>query len=609
MSVGSSGAAAPHGASAHGPQPIPAVPADAEQRPRDGAGGEQYGSSARSQMSDFLVGSFLGPRRVSAHTSRGAEDEEGASLLGLADHHTPSRPSAPTMSSLGNASGFGTIRPPAGGAAVAAAAAAPSMYGATVSHGGPGACAEDADGGQQAQLMGQELRLIGHYTVPIWLTHLLELSLSVVSVFSLGHLGTVELAAASLAGMTANVTGFSVLSGLIAALDTLLPAAYTRNPHTMGLWTQRVGVIVVLTIPVILFLWLNAEKGLLLFGQEPEIAKLAGQFLAVLALGLPGHAVFELCRRFLQAQGLMHAATVVLLVVSPLNALANYLLVWGPERIRLGFLGAPLASAASMWVMAGLCFLQCMMVSRGTWDGWSRKALDLAALKTCAWLGFAGLLSLASEWWAWEIVGLVTAALGTTALAAQSVLLITSSITYQLPYGASVAASVRVGNLLGARHPNGAKMASSASLILSYAVGVLNSSVVFLARKHWGFLFSSDPVVVSMVADVLPILALFQCADCVVGIAGGILRGCGRQGLSAVINLTSYYVIGIPVGLVLTFGPLHLGLAGLWYGLTLALVYGAVVALWFVRRTDWMAIMHHVHATMAVDDAETELDV
>ncbi len=71
----------------------------------------------------------------------------------------------------------------------------------------------------------REARVLTGYTIPIFATHLLELSLSVASVFSLGHLGTVELAAASLSSMTANVSGYSVLSGFISALDTLLPSA------------------------------------------------------------------------------------------------------------------------------------------------------------------------------------------------------------------------------------------------------------------------------------------------------------------------------------------------------------------------------------------------
>jgi Na+-driven multidrug efflux pump len=73
-------------------------------------------------------------------------------------------------------------------------------------------------------------------------THLLEYSLVVVSVVSIGHISTTALAAISLGSMTASVSGYSVISGLTSALDTVLPSAWTSNePELVGLWAQRMG--------------------------------------------------------------------------------------------------------------------------------------------------------------------------------------------------------------------------------------------------------------------------------------------------------------------------------------------------------------------------------
>lgn len=52
--------------------------------------------------------------------------------------------------------------------------------------------------------------------------------------------------------------------------------------------------------------------------------------LTVLTLGLPAYAGFEICRRWLQAQGLMHVPTLALVVAAPLNIALNWLLAWGP---------------------------------------------------------------------------------------------------------------------------------------------------------------------------------------------------------------------------------------------------------------------------------------
>lgn len=88
-------------------------------------------------------------------------------------------------------------------------------------------------------------------------THLFEYSLQIASIVSsedgrlrrsasfdalssVGHLSTTALAAATLASMTASVTGFSIAQGLTSALDTLLPAAWTSShPEFVGLWAQR----------------------------------------------------------------------------------------------------------------------------------------------------------------------------------------------------------------------------------------------------------------------------------------------------------------------------------------------------------------------------------
>lgn len=78
-------------------------------------------------------------------------------------------------------------------------------------------------------------------------THLLEYSLNIASVVSIGHISTTALAACSLGNMTAGVTGFSIVQGFASALDTLLPSAWTSgNPRLVGLWLQRMLLLVTL---------------------------------------------------------------------------------------------------------------------------------------------------------------------------------------------------------------------------------------------------------------------------------------------------------------------------------------------------------------------------
>lgn len=86
----------------------------------------------------------------------------------------------------------------------------------------------------------RETKVLIRYSSPLILTFLLQYSLTVASIFSVGHLGTAELGAVSLASMTANITGYAVYQGLATSLDTLCAQAYgSGRKKLVGLQTQR----------------------------------------------------------------------------------------------------------------------------------------------------------------------------------------------------------------------------------------------------------------------------------------------------------------------------------------------------------------------------------
>lgn len=86
----------------------------------------------------------------------------------------------------------------------------------------------------------REFKVIARYSSPLVVTFLLQYSLTVASIFSVGHLGKVELGAVSLAAMTANITGYAIYQGLATSLDTLCPQAYgSGRKKLVGLQMQR----------------------------------------------------------------------------------------------------------------------------------------------------------------------------------------------------------------------------------------------------------------------------------------------------------------------------------------------------------------------------------
>lgn len=69
------------------------------------------------------------------------------------------------------------------------------------------------------------------------------------------------------------------------------------------------------------------------------------------------------------------------------------------------------------------------------------------------------------------------------------------------------------------------------------------------------------------------------------GSCGGALRGIGKQHIGAGANLTSYYIIALPLGTWMAFNGMEL--SGLWLGQCVGMGLVASLELIFVLWTDW----------------------
>lgn len=174
-----------------------------------------------------------------------------------------------------------------------------------------------------------EAKNITKNATPIALSLLLEYSLTTITIISVGNLGKTELGAASLAGFTANATGFVLYYGLTTSLDTLCAQAYGSGmKHLTALHLQRMILFLALvTIPLV-GLWCCAEGILVRVVPDHDTAVLAGRYLQVAVWGVPGYAIFEAGRRYIQAQGCYSVGMCVLLICTPISAFLNWFLVW-----------------------------------------------------------------------------------------------------------------------------------------------------------------------------------------------------------------------------------------------------------------------------------------
>ncbi|MBE3048912.1 MATE family efflux transporter, partial [Candidatus Bathyarchaeota archaeon] len=425
------------------------------------------------------------------------------------------------------------------------------------------------------------------------------------------------LATAAFSYMFAMCTAWLIALGGTTALDTLASSAFTggSDKRDLGILLQRAFVVLSLFYLPVAVIWACAEPVFRVLGQDAGLARDSARFLTCLIPGGLGYIYFEAMKKYLQAQGtlrnstkipysasnppppgIMRPGTYVLLIISPLNAALNYLFCY---TFEIGLLGAPIATGISYWISFALLLLYTRFVAGSEcWGGWSRGAFS--NMGTFAHLAFMGIIHVGTEWWAFEVVALAAGRLGTIPLAAQSVIMTADQVLNTIPFGLGVAASVRVGGLLGSRDARGAARAAHAAAGLSVALGLVVLAALMATRNHFAKIFNDDEQVVCLTAEVLPYVALFQIADGLNGSCGGSLRGMGRQHVGAAVNLVSYYCGALPFGIWLAFHGW--GLKGLWVGQCIALYLVGALEWGIVALSDWRQEVEQAFKRMGTGD-------
>ncbi|KAI9877224.1 MAG: hypothetical protein M1830_004482 [Pleopsidium flavum] len=450
----------------------------------------------------------------------------------------------------------------------------------------------------RSKLVLDEFLLLLKSSIPVILAYALQNSLQTISVVIVGRASPEDLATAAFSYMFAMSTGWLIALGGSTALDTLGSATFTgsKNPHDLGIILQRAYIILGLFYVPVAILWLCSEPVFKLLGQDSQLSKDSAKFLSVLVPGGLGYIYFEAMKKYLQAQKIMRPGTYVLLITSPINAGLNYLFVY---TFKMGLLGAPIATGISYWLSFFLLLAYARFISGwAAWGGWSRQCLQNWG--TFSRLAILGVVHVGTEWWAFEIVALAAGRLGTIPLAAQSVIMTSDQVMNTIPFGIGVAASARVGNLLGARNARGAARAANTAAWLSMLLGAIVLAILMRTREHFAEIFNNDANVVKLTAEVLPFVALFQIADGLNGSCGGSLRGMGRQHVGAAVNIVSYYCGALPLGIYLAFHGW--GLKGLWVGQCIALYLVGLLEWAIVAFSNWDWEVKKAFARM--DDGE-----
>jgi MATE family multidrug resistance protein len=199
-----------------------------------------------------------------------------------------------------------------------------------------------------------------------------------------------------------------------------------------------------------------------------------------------------------------------------------------------------------------------------------------------------------------EILTLLAGVFGTAELCAQTLLVTLCGFIFKIPFSLGIAASTQVAERIGEGSEKKAKETANAALLLAGGIGSFMVVVLLALRNQIPYLFTDDESVVILMFSVVPMIAIFQLVDGVVGVMNGVIRGIGKQYVGAWIQTLGYYVVGLPCSIGSAFG-LGWHLNGLWAGISMAMLLICVLEGIYGYSLDWSSLVEDAKVRNALD--------
>jgi MATE family multidrug resistance protein len=417
---------------------------------------------------------------------------------------------------------------------------------------------------------------------PLVITQLAQMAIGTTDTLMLGRFSKTALAAAVL-GNTLFFFAWIIGSGPSMAVSPLIAHILGARPRDranvravvrMGFWW-----VAILSPPLVAFLFLS-EKILLLVGQKPELAHAASLFLMPLSFGLPFSLAFQVLRNYATALSKPNASLFVMAISVVFNFFGDYALIFGHFGApRLGIVGSGTASACS-FAFSFLAMCVVVMVTpklrlyritrrlfRPDWDKlWEIFRLGMP-------MGITVMFEAGMFFSATFIMG----TFGVAYVAAHAIAMNVPSITFMVPLGIAMAATVRVGLAAGAGDREAARRAGYGAMIVGVGFMVICSVVIALYPEKIAALYlpptPENMVVTAIAVTFLRVAAAFQVFDGLQVVAALSLRGLKDARAPMWIAGASYWLAGFPTCLALGIG---LGMKG--FGIWIGLAFGLMVA-------------------------------
>lgn len=419
----------------------------------------------------------------------------------------------------------------------------------------------------------QEAGAIGQQAVPIVAAGALNVVISLTDTAMMAWLDPQALAGGAVVSDVYSIA-FYFATGILAAVTPMAAAAIgAGDPRRVGMIVGN--ALVLLVVLALAGFWLIGNVVALLGGIGVALprAGAAADYAAYMAWAFAFMLVFALGRSTLAALGRGRPPLMILAALVPLNALGNYVFMYGafgaPE---LGLAGAGAASAL-VGLVAAVSTVAYLLMAPGLAGYGLRSGLgrfDPALLLRIARMGLMIAVTAVAETGVFLSSTIVVGLVAADALPAHALVFRVLGLCYSVIVGFGQAVTVRVALAWGAADMRRERLARRTAELM--ALGLAAAYVV-------AFCIVGPALVTGLAGDapearqlaeqaraLMPFAGLSLAGLALVGTSTAILRARADVTAPAALTIAGYWLVGETTILVLT-RLAGFGGEGVWYGL------------------------------------------
>lgn len=405
------------------------------------------------------------------------------------------------------------------------------------------------------------------------------------------NLGKTALGAVSL-GNAVFITALVVAFGFSFAMSPLIAAADAKNnrPRVTRIFSH--GMVLNVLLAIILLGILESIRPLLSYlGQPPDVIEKAIPFLSIMAWSMIPIMIFQSFRQFSEGLSLTIPVTVATILGNIVNIALNYAWIYG----YWGFPRLEVEGAGWGTFCARVAMLICLVITLITFKKTKAYLKEVSfrnfnknIYKKIISMGvptaltsffevsaFAGAAFVCGYAFSQEIA---EQQLAKANLAAHQIAISLASTTFMMCMGLGVAATVRVGNQLGLKDYRTLRDAGWSAIFMVIVFMLLCGILMIVFRYELPTFYLDNREVVFLAAQLLIVAAFFQLSDGIQLVVLGALRGMQDVTIPSVITFISYWIIALPLGVLLAV-YFEMRALGMWIGLGFGLTISAILLL------------------------------